>query len=123
MAFEWAWARTKRFRRPNQDLNKIFWMFERKDAKSWKKWKFYLGAMTILLPRLIFSIFSIALLAIIISILLIGSNRDKPLAPGCRKSLIRGLYRLTVTLQGFFSWFTILSHEYTKTDYKEWLGD
>lgn len=54
--FEWAWSKTKRFRNPNKDLNKVFSMFERKDAAGWAKWKFYPGAITLLLPRLIFAI-------------------------------------------------------------------
>lgn len=98
-------------------------MFERKDAPRWKKWKFYPGAVTILMPRLIFAIFCSLLLTLIVSVLLVGTDRNLPLKPGCRKSMIRASYRITVFCQALFSWFTILSHEYTDTDYKYWLGD
>ena len=98
-------------------------MFERKDSQNWAKWKFYPGAITILIPRLVFGVFLAFLLVILTSILLIGHNRDKAIKPGCRKFLLRLSYRVFVNLQAFFSFWTFLSYSYTKdTSYEYYLG-
>ena len=78
-AFEWAWYRTHRFRKPNEELNKVFNMFSRSDAPKWTKWKFYPGAVTILLPRLLIGIAFAFILLIVVSVLLIGHKRNDPI--------------------------------------------
>jgi hypothetical protein len=51
-------------------------MFERKDAARWAKWKFYPGAITIMLPRLIFALVTGLICTMLVSILLIGHKID-----------------------------------------------
>jgi hypothetical protein len=121
--FELAWGKTERYRNPNKELNKVFNMFERKDAKHWSKWKFYPGAMTIMIPRFLFALLTGLTLTLIVWVMMIGHDINAPLKPGCRKSIIRLSYRCMVFLQSLFSWFTILSHTYEDTDYSYWLGD
>jgi hypothetical protein len=106
--FEWAWSKTRRFRNPNKELNKIFWMFERKDAKYWARWKFYPGAITILVPRIMLGMISLIMLTLIVSLLLIGHNINEPLADGCRKWLIRNTYKVFVSGVAAICWFSRL---------------
>jgi hypothetical protein len=98
LVFEWAWAKTYRFRNPNEELNKVLFMYSRTDAKYWAKWKFYPGAITILLPRVMLGMILGFLLTLIVSLMLIGHPRNEPLIPGCRKSIIRVAYRIVVFL-------------------------
>ena len=52
IAFEWAWLTTQRHR-TLRELDDFFPAFRRTDIHKWRKWRFYFGAMTIMLPRLI----------------------------------------------------------------------
>jgi hypothetical protein len=66
------------------------YMYERSDAKNWEKWKCYPVAMTLLLPRLLATIFSLIALGVTMNILLIGApDIDKPLKKGIRKSCLK----------------------------------
>ena len=59
--FEWAWHKTKRMRELEEkmpDLHKIMPAFRRTDVHKWRKWRFYPGAMTVVIPRFVLSIFS-----------------------------------------------------------------
>ena len=75
-AFEWAWYKTYRFRKPNRELNDIFHMFARKDAVNWSKWKFYPGALTIMIPRILLGVFIAGIGVMIVAILLIGHKKN-----------------------------------------------
>jgi len=89
-ALEWAWQKLQRFRHPNQQLDKLMYMYERSDAKNWSKWKCYPVALTMLLPRLFATVFSLAVLGVTMNILLIGAPAiDKPLNKGIRKSCLK----------------------------------
>ncbi len=39
VVFEWAWFKTRRFRKPIAELNAQFPELCRNDAPNWKKWK------------------------------------------------------------------------------------
>ena len=98
LCFEWAWSKTHRFRTPNKDLNSIFSMFERNDAKYWARWKFYPGVITLLIPRMIIAILVPTIATIFVNILLIGHNKDLPFPNGCRKSMLRATYFIAIYL-------------------------
>lgn len=87
-------------------------MFERKDAKNWARWKFYPGAMTILIPRFLIGGVLILVLTLLVSLLLIGHNLNEPLTSGCRKWFIRKTYVIFVNLVAILCWFTSLAHTY-----------
>ena len=59
--------------------------FRRLDAERWRKWKFYPGAMTLLVPRIIIGISFTVFLLIALTFLLIGHDRSKPMQDGLRK--------------------------------------
>ena len=69
---EWAWHKTLRFRKPNHELNTQFNLFARFDAPLWKKWQFYPGALTVLLPRLVIGVLIAVISIIFVNLLLIG---------------------------------------------------
>ena len=52
IAIEYAFARTKRFREANEGRDSQYPHFRRYDAKHWKRWKFYPGAMFLMPTRL-----------------------------------------------------------------------
>lgn len=98
-------------------------MFARFDAPHWKKWQFYPGALTVMLPRIIIGVLIAVISIIFVNILLIGQRKSEPIAHGCRKFLLRFVYKLFAKLQSFLSFWTLISYEYTQnTDYSEYLG-
>ena len=56
--FEWAWKDTYRYRNPIKELDDKFPAYRRTDAAKWKKCHFYIGAMTILVPRMLSIVFN-----------------------------------------------------------------
>ena len=82
--FELAWFKFRRFRNPNKDLDAIYPAYRREDALSWKKWTLYPGAVTMMLPRIIFMLLTCVALLVWLNILMLGSPKGVPLT-GCRK--------------------------------------
>ena len=76
IAFEYAWANTKTYRHPIEELDEKFPAFRRTDAKKWVKCHFYCGAVTLLVPRLLTIVVNLLLLTLAVKILLIGQKRD-----------------------------------------------
>jgi len=58
---EISWAKLSRFRNPNAELDEHFPAFRRTDALTWRKWKLYPGAVTIMIPRFIFFVFTMTI--------------------------------------------------------------
>lgn len=56
LAFEWAWKQLESVRNVNEERDSKFPAYRRWDAINWKKWRFYLGAMTLMPIRLILSV-------------------------------------------------------------------
>ena len=56
IALEWAWCKLLRFRKPILALENAMPAFRRHDAQKWRKWTFYPGALTLLLPRFFFGV-------------------------------------------------------------------
>ena len=82
--FELSWYKFRRFRSPNKDLDAIYPAYRRDDAIHWQKWTLYPGAVTIMLPRIIFMLLTCVGLLIWLNILMFGKEKGTPLT-GCRK--------------------------------------
>ena len=99
--------------------------FRRTDAHRWSKWKFYPGAVTVLLPRFFFGVLSGALLCLFLFFALIGQPMDQPIG-GCRRVIIRWAYKFfTFLFQFFANWNFVTWHTLSMEDvnyYEEWLG-
>ena len=125
IAFEWAWFKTRRFRNPIQELSNQFPEIRRYDAVHWAKWKHYPGAITLMIPRILISTFSLILLVLCLNIFLIGHNRNKPIV-GCRKFLTSNSLKLITSFLCIVGWFTYPSHEEISLEevnhYIEYLG-
>ena len=122
---EWAWKKTARHRNPIDELNCQFPELRRYDAADWKKWKFYPGAMTLLIPRILsFAFWGIAL-AVFINIFMIGHDRSQPLS-GIRKYIVKYWLKLCTHCIFIFTCFNIAtSSDMTLEDvdnYEEYLG-
>ena len=74
--FEWAWWKNRRFRKPIPELEALLPAFRRTDAHRWSKWKFYPGAMTVLIPRFLFGVVMGMLVCLCLFFMLIGQPMD-----------------------------------------------
>jgi len=89
-------------------------MYSRNDAPNWQRWRFQIGAMTFLLPRVFVGIFNIFVLCVFVEILMIGHKRNEPLQTGWRKTCLRYAYIYTAQMVGIFSLWTYFSHTYVE---------
>jgi len=125
LVFEWAWFKTRRFRNPNKDLDALYPAYQRKDALSWKKWKLYPGAATLLLPRLIFLVIILVSLYVWLFILLLGHEKGEPIT-GCRKLFLQSIYKLHVHATSLLGFFNVLKWKQVSPEnvgfYEEYLG-
>ena len=111
IAFEWAWYKTQRHREVIPELDKLMPAFRRRDTHKWRKWRFYPGAMTILVPRFFLSWIAGLLAVIQINLLLIGHDMSTPLPQtGCRKCLLRFVYNFWGRALGYIVLFTHYRH-------------
>ena len=99
--------------------------YRRYDAERWYKILFYPGAVTIMLPRLLFGIVLGILLCTIVKICLICQPMDKPIR-GCRRVIIRWFYKFFTTLFQLFTNFNFVTWKRLQMQdvnhYAEWLG-
>ena len=84
LILEISWYKFRRFRNPNKDLDAIYPAYRRDDAVKWQKWTLYPGAVTIMIPRIIFMLFTCVGLLFWLNILMLGQPKGVPLS-GCRK--------------------------------------
>lgn len=105
-----------------EDLHARFPHYRRLDSARWARWKFWPGAVTVFLPRLIFAFIGVICLWLGVVVLLWGHSDGKPLT-GCRKCLIRTHYKFWI---GFIGYVTLFAHTRTvyekNVDYSKWLG-
>lgn len=124
-ALEWAWWKLRRFRKPIAELDLQFPELARKDAPKWKKWKLYPGALTLLIPRILFVIVIGLLMVLLLNLVLICHDTSRPIR-GCRKVLISGIMYIGTNLVSLVGWFTYLGHAYVTESqvdhYEEYLG-
>ena len=126
LVFEWAWYRTRRYRNPLPGLEEAMPCYKRVDALKWKKWRFYLGAMTLLIPRYLLTMINLAFFTTLINLVLIGHDRTKPLENGCRKWCLRLIYKVGARILSYIIYFCPQRTEYISLEdvnhYEEWLG-
>merc|ERR1712060_308947 len=124
--FEWAWAKTHRYR-AHDELHEMMPSFRRVDVAKWRKWRFYPGAITLLIPRMICSILAGAIIVLEINICLLCHDKSKPLTNPCRKWCLYWVYNIGARVLAYlicFAHFTsceIISEEDVNY-YEEWLG-
>ena len=125
IAFEYAWKGTYLHRNPNFEINEVMPMFRRRDTSKWRKWKFYPGAVTFMIPRLLIGISFLILLLIVVTIFMIGQPAGQPLTP-CRRVIIRWAYKATAFSIQLFAIWQFQTWKYLTMDdvdnYEEWLG-
>ena len=125
IVFELAWHQFRRFRNPNKDLDALYPAYRRDDAKHWQKWTLYPGAVTIMLPRIIFMLLTCVGLLIWLNILMFGKEKGTPLS-GCRKMCLQMIYKITVHLQATIGFFTLVKWTMVNPEavnhYEEYLG-
>ena len=114
-----------RYRKPIPELEELMPAWRRDDSKRWAKWKFYPGAVTIMLPRLFFGIVMAIVLCLVLKIMLIGQPLKDPIR-GCRRVTIRLFFKLFAWLFqlvvdfNFVTWKTLTMEDVNY--YEEWLG-
>ena len=87
--FEYFYYSVRRHNDPYYEkLHEQYPSFRRLDAKGWARWKFWPGAMTILIPRVIFVFGMLTMAGIGCLILCIGHKKDEPFGP-IRARLLR----------------------------------
>ena len=70
-AIEWAFHKMRFFRKPIPELNELMPAYRRDDVEKWARWKFYPGALTILIPRFLFTICLGIILILLLKVMLI----------------------------------------------------
>jgi len=83
LIFEVCWKVTKPIREIDEARDSKYPAFRRYDAVKWRRWKFYPGAVTFLLPRFLLVLGNLVLCWVFTVIFTLGANIDKPLT-GCR---------------------------------------
>ncbi len=99
-----------------------YYAFKRLDVDRWKKWKFHLGAATLLFARLFLVVGTVVLAATIVRIITIGVtvSEEKPLK-GWRNTVTNFIIRMGSTIVVFASGFTS-DIEDSDYDYSYYLG-
>lgn len=94
-AVEYAFSKTKRFRKVDEERDGKFPAFRRKDVNKWARWKFYPGAMLVMPIRCVLLALIVILLVLLVSIFSIGHDFKKgPMKSGCRKRVIKHIYTI-----------------------------
>ena len=122
---ETAWKKFDRYRNPNKELCAIYPALFREDALKWKKWQFYFGAVTMMLPRLICFVGFPLIIAFWNKIFMFNHEVGKPMT-GMTKTLVRCNYSFHGYLQSLTAFFTILTWRtmtpHDVNNYEEYLG-
>ena len=122
LLYEYARNSTKRFRDGDTERDSKFPATRRLDAGNQTRCKFYAGAMTLLILRLL-TVFFAALITtlLVLPISCTHNFRNGPLPDGCRKSFIDGAYRCCAAICTVATGLTV-SKESIELDYSEYLG-
>jgi hypothetical protein len=100
--FEWSWYKIKPIREIDEARDSKYPPFRRLDAQFLKKWKFYLGAITIMPIRFIICILTIVTSYIFVKLISIGHNIETEPLKGCRKTFIGFIYKAVAATLAFF---------------------
>lgn len=122
LAFEWCWHVTKPIREIDEARDSKYPAFRRNDAKNWRRWKFYPGAMTFFVFRLFLAIFNLLLCYILTKIICAGANIEsgRPIT-GCRCKAIRYLYLVQARIEMLAFGYRFKTRK-LDFDYSEYLG-
>lgn len=122
---EWAWAKFRRFRNPNKDLDAIYPAYTRTDCQKWQKWKLYPGAVTIAGPRALFGILASISLLFWLNICLFGLEKGVPIH-GFRRKCLQFIYWFHAHIISLGTFFCLSQYRYVSKDevgnYEEYLG-
>ena len=125
MCFEYAWFKFRRFRNPNRDLDALYPAYARTDVQNWQKWRFYPGAIFLLVPRLLLAVIFCLNLFCWLKLFMIGHEEGTPLT-GVRRWFVRVWFQFTVTAIATIGFFTSLGCEHISHEqvnfYEEYLG-
>ena len=115
------YAVRRHFDKKYDSLNDMFPGFRRTDCKKWSRWKFYPGAMTILIPRIVLITFLVLLGWAGLCLLLCCHDMKKPLGT-CHRVTVRGFYKFILCMVMFLygGCFTTVYEQ--NVDYSKWLG-
>ena len=122
--FEWAWWFNRRFRTPMPELHDKLPGFRRVDPLKWRKWRFYIGAMTLLIPRFVFGCLVGLVLVFFLKLILIGAPEGA--IGGWRKVAFRWFFKsftyffTIVTQLSIITWTHVPEEEVNF--YEEYLG-
>lgn len=86
LLFEWAWKRIERQRSIDEDRDANFPAYRRVDKHLWSRWKFYPGAILVLMPTFVLGVTGLAWTYITHHICYFGTTWEKPLT-GLRRKL------------------------------------
>ena len=118
--FEWAWAKTIRCREGQEELYAEFPSYRRPDVAKWSKWKFYPWCFLFCIPRVVTIVSAFGFLGIVLKILFIGQEKDKPLT-GIRGVIYKVVFWVTCTIKVAGFGYRIKA-ETPDADYSEYLG-
>lgn len=121
--FEYAWYKTRRFRDGDDERDAHYPELRRYDAKKWARWKFYPGAIFVLVPRCCINIIGISSLALIIKLMTLGHDFDAaPIPNGCRKTIIQYVYYFFCRFGIFIAGMGLSTERHNDYDYSYYLG-
>lgn len=123
LLFEWSWAQTKALREVNEERDSKYPAYRRFDAHNWKKWKFYPGAIFLVLLRLMLVVICILLCYIFVRITTIGHSfsNQTPLKGRWRNLINVYAYKVFSTIVVYIAggWMT---RKVVEFDYSPYLG-
>jgi len=121
--FEKAYYGTRVHRDENlKKLHANFPHLRRLDVDRWARWKFWPGAATILIPRVLLTLVIFLWFYLGLIVLLCGHASDKPMT-GCRRWLIKMHYKFWGGFVGYIILFLHVSTIFEKdVSYRPWLG-
>ena len=124
LVFEFAWKKLERRRNPNKELDALFPQFLRPDCHKFVKWHFYPGAMTMMLPRILYQFVIGITLTTTVKLILGGDPTAKPNERQVK--LLKLTYKIHTHALSLVSYFTLLRYNYLTLEdvnhYEEYLG-
>ena len=123
-AFEWAWKRTERARKGEEEMFKEFPSFRRVDTHLWSRSKFYPGCFFLLIPRLFGTLSGVLIYGFLQNLCYIGHpDMDVPLSGWKRKLHLFFTWMLRWTVIGWYGLVVdVKKYDENDTDYSKYLG-
>ena len=80
VCFEWAWHQLQPVRHGKEEIHEKYFAFRRLDVSKWRKWRFQIGAATVMVPRLIGVLLIVLITAVITKVVTIGVTITEEMA-------------------------------------------